>query len=235
VRRLTTILLLAALVGALGACGDDSDSGDSADTSSRDVEGFAKALSGSTDGAITKADSRCVADAAVPDLSAAGRKAMATEKAEGPEGLSKADRKVLFSAFDQCIDTKTLAQAMATAMGAGGDGTFSSATLDCVVDKLTADHPSSGALMESILSDKSETALTATLTACVSPDDIEAQLVQEFTSQGLTDAQARCVAAKVSAAIPPDQLIALGTGGQDLPAEMQQTITEAATSCMAAG
>jgi hypothetical protein len=242
VRRLTILLLLAAFLSPLAACGDDSDSAGQADETTTteakaddDVDGFAKALSESSNGAVSETDARCVGEQALPDLSKAGRTALATEDSDGPEALSEDDREVLYAAFDECIETADLAAAMAKEMGDGTDGMFGDDTLDCVVGELTSAYPKSGALMKALLSDDSEAILGETLTGCVSPADMEQQLVDEFRSEGFTDAQARCVAAKVSAAIPPEQLIALGESDGEIPADMQQTITEATTACLAAG
>ena len=240
-RRLTTLLLSAALLVTLAGCGDDTESGRDADepttaaASSGDIDDFAKALSTSSKGAVSTSDARCVGEHALPDLSAKGKKALASVDAEGPGALSDDDQEVLFAAFDDCITTASLAEAVVEEMSAGADDAFGPSTLDCVTDRLIGDYPNSGDLMRAVLSDDGEAVLGETMTACISPDDMAGQLVDEFTSQGFTEDQAQCIASAVTAAIPADELIELGQSDDDLPAEAQQIITDATTSCLGQG
>jgi hypothetical protein len=176
-RRLTILLLLAALVGLGVACSDDGDSSandDSTEATSKpdgDVSGdeldsFVEGFMSSSDGVVTEDDARCIGSELLPELSSEGKEVL--NSATGDiEDLSAADQDALFASFDSCISVDVLADSIAAGMTEGEDATSAEAAT-CVSGKIVENYEKSGDLMRQLLdSAGDQSAFTALIMECV--------------------------------------------------------------------
>lgn len=181
-RRLTILLLLAALASSLGACGDDdepaasgdrteatSDGGSGSDVDSDELDSFVQGFMASSDGVVSEADARCIGSELLPELSSGGKELLNSKEGD-IEDLSSADQDALFASFDTCISVDVLADSIAASMTEGEDATTEEAAT-CVSGKIVENYDKSGDLMRELLGDQSDqSAFTSVITECVLGD-----------------------------------------------------------------
>jgi hypothetical protein len=243
VRRLPLVLLLSfAVVGLVSGCGDD-DGGSSSPTTAASTGGsgsvdqgeldqLVDSLSGSDGPGISKADARCVGKAALPKLSAKAKRSMFAKDDSGNfSDLTDAEQEAVIDAFDRCVKTADIAAAIAKETGSGQDA-LSAEAVDCIESTMVERYPTSGQLMRLVLADSPD-AFQSLITGCIPQTDIEQQLHDEFVSRGMTEEQASCVAAAVSAEVSADDLVAASQGST--PANVEQVITSAVQTCGVGG
>ena len=182
-RRLTILVLLAALVGLGAACGDD-DSGSSADDTTEatskssderessvdddELDSFVEGFMESSEGFVTEDDARCIGEELLPELSAEG-KDLLNSRSGDIEDLSAADQDALFASFDSCISIDVLADSIAAGMTEGEDATSAEAAT-CVSGKIVENYDKSGELMRELLEGGDQSAFTDIVTQCVMAD-----------------------------------------------------------------
>lgn len=235
------LLVLAALVAPLAACGDDgadSADGDRTTTTAAGSNGSAdeaeldeliETLTGDDGPGLSEDDARCVGEAVLPNLSEKGKKTLDDGDLED---LPADEQDVVFTAFDDCVDTADFAARLAQEISSGEDA-LSAETAECIEAAVVAEYPKSGDLMRIMTSDSGEEAFTSLITDCIPEGEIEQQLVDQFVSSGFSPEQAQCIAAGLSGRISADDLVEAAEG--DMSPEVEQIITEATTSCVAGG
>jgi hypothetical protein len=159
-RRLTILVLLAALAAPVAACTDDSTGG-----TRSELDSFVEGFMSTSDGTVTRADARCVGRKLLPELSAKGRDLLNSSKGD-IEDLSTADQDALFDSFDACISIEALAASIAKAL-TQGDSATSPEAADCVSQKIVEHYQHSGDLMRELRTAGQQSSLTSLVTDCV--------------------------------------------------------------------
>ena len=228
--------LVVVIVIVIAGCGDSSSSSSGSDGSSvsaADRNAFVASATSSGDLKLSKADATCLADKVLPNTSSADAKLLIAKNSDFAK-LSAKGKSTLFAAFDTCVKSATLADSLAKSFAQGSDG-LSDATSTCLAGKIVAKYPKAGELMRTFTSDSGQlqTLITPLVTDCIPKDEIRQQLISGMSGSGLTDAQTGCVADKILEKIPVSEFAKIGSG--DIPADVQQEITDAATACASGG
>jgi hypothetical protein len=185
-RRLTILVLLAALVGLGASCGDDSSDSSSGDDTTEEtsksseertkndvdddeLDSFVEGFMSSSDGVVSEDDARCIGEELLPELSTEGKELLNSSSGD-IEDLSAGDQDALFASFDTCISIDVLADSIAAGMTQGADATSSEAAT-CVSGKIVENYDKSGELMRELLdASGDQSAFTEVITECVMAD-----------------------------------------------------------------
>jgi hypothetical protein len=215
-------VLAATLVAAVG-CGSSSAGGSSAKQA--DIDAVVSQLS-SNGAVISHKQALCIAQRAVPNLSAKGLK-VAKKGSSDVSDLSKIDEQAIFDGVSACVTTADLSPSLEKALESG-DNKVDAATAKCFVKKVDAAYPKSGDLMK-MMNSSSSSKVSQLMSGCMSSGSVKDRLVKDLTGTGsFTTAQATCVVDKLLAEVPASQLT--DTSGS-LSADAQSKLTAAATAC----
>jgi hypothetical protein len=236
-----TLTLTVATMLAVVGCGG---SGGSSSADPADVAAVARQVGDGND--FSKAQARCVAEHATPKLSAKALKSAHKSGSSDLTSLPKADQEVVFTSVSACVSTAQLVPSLTKAFETGTDK-IDAKSAKCATKALVALYPDAGDMMRDLSGGKTSKFQKAML-KCVMGGDTSASgsgsgsgssvlrdaLVTEMTNGGMTAAQANCVADKVLAEVPTDDLTKIGSSGT-VPADIESEVETAVVSCATGG
>ena len=238
-----TVTLTLATILAVAGCG--SSSGGSSNADPKDVAAVARQVADGNE--FSKAQAQCVAEHATSKLSAKALKS-AHQGSSDVSTLSKGDQEVIFTSVGACVKTAQMMPALSKAFESGSDK-LDSKSAKCAERAVVSVYPNAGDLMRDMNAGKT-TKFENAMLKCVMGGNTSASgsgassgsgdsvfkdaLIAEMTKGGLTNAQATCVADKVLAEVPTDDLAKVGTSGS-LPADIESKVETAAVSCATGG
>jgi hypothetical protein len=183
---------------------------------------------GATGGVVSHKQAVCIAEHAVPHLSAKGLK-QARKSTSDITDLSKPDQNVIFDGVSACVTTADLSPSLEKALESGSNK-VDAATAKCFVGKVEKAYPQSGDLMK-VMNNGTASKVADLMTSCLSAGGIRQELLNELTATGSFNAtQAGCVADKLLAEVPASELAGGGSSGS-LPPDLESKLAAAATAC----
>lgn len=236
--------LVLALSPTLAACsgGDSStaeepaasDSSSSPAASDEAVADIAESFrSGAGEDVVSEEDAQCFAQTMVDELGE--DTAREVSEAADPTTLPQDQQKVVVDGLNECVSPKALAEPFTTQFYAsfGAESPPSPQVVSCIAqgleghsgDLLTGGEAisSGGPIPDSMLQ---------ALEDCVPDDVIAAQFVKEFSSQGIPEPVAKCIANDVVDDVSLTQLIEIGMAKQaTLPPEFRKALQDALAAC----
>lgn len=240
--RTTTALAVALTVacGTLAACSDgDDDATTTTEATTTTVDPTVQELATTFRAdvgpdTISEDDATCVAQALVDELG----EEQATEVIGSSDELLEipaGERVVVTDTFNECVPGTAVADAVVdefyTSLGASTEP--DPAVAACVAEEM--DGRTGDVLFESAEADANDTLPTVTLAAleeCV-PDGVLAEVfASAFETEGATPEQAQCTAEAVTSQLSLEQITRLGLGDGEMSSDIQDVITEAASSCL---
>ncbi len=242
------VIVVASVALAVSACGGSDDTGASKQSNTKDTTTTTTKKKGSdgssiASGILDKASksgkfgsgefdsdtAECVGGSVIDSLGEDGAQEMSAAAAAD---YTSDQVDALVTAFNSCVPGSMIAPTMVSSFyeGMGVTEPTDSAMVECVggfVEGKTGEI-----VKEGIASQATDAVPEITLKAfdkCMPPEDISALLEKAFTSSGLTDTQASCVATELKGQITVSDLVAAGGAGGN--PDLEAKIKSAAEGC----